>query len=80
MSEVFRPEDAYTKDEYPCVVARKKCGCYAAALVITDPNKPGALADFRAEATEYGATLEFRPVRFVRKGGLNFECTHNGTA
>jgi hypothetical protein len=76
MREIFMPEDTFNNEMQPCVVARKKCGCYVAALVISNPDRFDELPEFRREAEEYGATLEIRPVRFVRNGGLTFDCKH----
>lgn len=74
--EVFRPEDAYKGSDRPIMVARKKCGCYVAALVIDNMDRIEEIDDFRKECDEWGATLEVRPVRFVHNGGLSFDCKH----
>lgn len=66
----------YTEDEQPCLVAKKRCGHYCAAHVLTaeHPRDLKEAYESAVEFVEQGATLEIRPVSFVQNGGLTFHC------
>ena len=86
-------------DYMPCVVTKKKCGCYVAACVLDDDTlaeaakvldyinqgdrltehdlEKSSLLSQILETAKHGATLEVKPVGFVRSGGLTFDCKHS---
>lgn len=77
------PTYRYADDEVPCVVVRKSCGCYVAAHALGDDElddirrgKGLTVVDFIREFDGRDVSLEIRPVSFVRKGGLSFDCEH----
>lgn len=70
----------YAEDQKPVLVAKKPCGCYAAALCLS-PNlgirgSAVQLEKFVEEFDGYDIHFEVRPLAFVRQGGLNVECRH----
>jgi hypothetical protein len=70
--------DGYVEDQKPCLVAVKQCGCVVAVSHM-DPDDKGdweAGKDFVREVKAQGARVEFRPVSFIRNGGLEFDCPH----
>jgi len=70
------PVIEYTEDQQPCIVAKNPCGCYVAACSFDDDDRN--LSDVLAflKEADQDVTFEFRPVSFVRSGGLNFGCKH----
>jgi hypothetical protein len=64
-----------TEDQQPCLVAKKPCGCFVAAAGLDQPMNLEEITEFYREVGDR-AVIEFRPVSFVRNGGLNFQCTH----
>ncbi len=71
-------EHKYTEDQHPCLVAKKFCGCYVAAAGLDDSLNLEEITDFYNEVRKWGEgyEIEFRPISFVRSGGLNFSCPH----
>lgn len=67
--------DEYTEDQHPCMVAKKPCGCFVAAAGLDHSLNLEEITSFYREVSPY-ATVEFRPISFVRNGGLNFQCRH----
>lgn len=67
--------NSYSEEMRPCLTAWKKCGCcIAVCSARPNPRDIPDLVGFMAELP--GCTFEWRPVAFVRNGGLNFDCTH----
>lgn len=62
--------DSYDGDSMPCFVAKLPCGHYVAAHTAEPEDWPEALRFIR-ECQKRGATVELRPVSFLRHGGLN---------
>ncbi|HET7150676.1 MAG TPA: hypothetical protein VFI60_04650 [Candidatus Acidoferrum sp.] len=65
--------------QHLCIVGKKKCGCYVYAAVIEEPSDILSVSE---EMREYAETLtfEFKPVQWVRDGGLTMEIHGNDLA
>jgi len=74
--------DEYTEDQRPCLVAKNPCGCYVAASGLDFECDWQEIKGFCEEVfrSSPNATIEFRPVSFVRNGGLSFACRHRTEA
>lgn len=74
----------YAEDQRPVMVAKKRCGCYVAALCLSPniciPDADSSLREFVSDFAGYDIEFEVRPVAFVRQGGLTFDCKHESEA
>jgi hypothetical protein len=68
------PMVEYNDDTRPCLVARLPCGHYCSVHALNVDDLAESIPAFIVSAFHRKATIEIRPVSFVRDGGLTFGC------